>query len=203
MALVSIIIMYLIETIINTGYLHRSILKVVFFLILPMAYTLYDKNIRIKDNFKIKSKGSLMYSALLGVGVYAIILSAYFILKNLIDLSNIINRLDKNMGVDKNNFLAIALYISFVNSLLEEFFFRGFIFANLNRISGRVFANIMSAFIFSIYHVAIMGSWFSPLIFIIAMAGLFVGALIFNYLNEKGGNIYHSWLVHLMAKPGN
>ncbi|HHX59326.1 MAG TPA: CPBP family intramembrane metalloprotease [Epulopiscium sp.] len=103
------------------------------------------------------------------------------------------------MGVDKSNFLAIALYISFVNSLLEEFFFRGFIFANLNRISGRGFAYIMSAFIFSIYHLAIMGRWFSPLIFIIAMAGLFVGALIFNYLNEKGGNIYHSWLVHLMA----
>jgi membrane protease YdiL (CAAX protease family) len=47
--------------------------------------------------------------------------------------------------------------------------------------------------------VAIIGSWFSPLIFLLAMAGLFIGGLIFNYLNERNGNIINSWVVHLMA----
>lgn len=120
-------------------------------------------------------------------------------MKDFIDLSNIIEMLDKDASVDKDNFLWIALYISFINSLLEEFFFRGFLFLNLQRISGRKFAYILSAFVFSIYHIAIMGNWFSPIIFIIAMIGLFVGALIFNYLNEKSGNIYNSWIVHMMA----
>jgi len=196
---ISIIIMFIIESIINTGYIQKSVVKMLMFFILPILYTLYDKNIKIGDNFKIRSRKVLIYSFILGLGVYLGILVAYFALKDFIDLSNIIEMLDKNASVNKENFLWIGLYISFINSLLEEFFFRGFIFLNIKRMSGRKFAYILSAFMFAAYHVAIMGSWFSPIIFIIAMLGLFVGALIFNYLNEKGGNIYNSWIVHMMA----
>lgn len=195
----SIIVMYILDSIINTGYFQKSIIKVLMFLVLPMLYTLYDKNIKVSDNFKIKSMKELSYSLILGIGVYLVILITYFILKDFIDLSNIIEMLDKDASVNKDNFLRIALYISFVNSLLEEFFFRGFLFLNLKRISGRSFAYIISALLFSLYHVAIMGNWFNPILFIVAMIGLFTGALIFNYLNEKSGNIFNSWIVHMMA----
>lgn len=198
-SLISIFIMYVLEDLINIEYFQKSLVKMVMFLILPIVYTLYDENIKVRDNFKMKSRKNLIYSLTLGIGVYIGILVVYFILKDFINLSNIIEMLDKNANVDKGNFLWIALYISFVNSLLEEFFFRGFIFLNLKRISGRKLAYMISAFVFSLYHVAIMGSWFSPMIFIIAMIGLFIGAIIFNYLNEKSGNIYNSWIVHMMA----
>ena len=164
-----------------------------------MIYTLCDKNIRIKDNFKIKSKKDFIYSLLLGIGIYFVILSAYFVLKSLINLDNIIEVLDKNLKINKRNFLFIAIYISFINSLLEEFFFRCFIFLNLKKLKGRKFAYIVSSLAFAIYHVAIMGSWFSPIIFMIAMIGLFFGGIIFNFLNEKSENIYNSWIAHMMA----
>ena len=112
---------------------------------------------------------------------------------------NIMEMLDKKVSVNKGNFIGVALYISLINSLLEEFFFRGFMFLNLRKISGRKFAYLVSAFVFCVYHVAIMGGWFNPIIFIVAMIGLFVGALMFNYLNEKDENIYNSWMVHMMA----
>ncbi|HHX59994.1 MAG TPA: CPBP family intramembrane metalloprotease [Epulopiscium sp.] len=198
-ALISILIMYLIEVIISTGYIQKSVIKVGLFLIFPMIYTLLDKNIKTRDSFKIKSRKSLGFSLLLGIGIYMVILGAYFVLKRFIDLSNIMIMLDQKANVDKSNFIGVALYISFVNSLLEEFFFRGFLFLNLIRISSRKLAYLISAFVFSLYHVAIMGSWFNPVIFIVAMIGLFVGALIFNYLNEKDENIYNSWMVHMMA----
>ena len=44
-----------------------------------------------------------------------------------------------------------------------------------------------------------MIGWFSPLVFIIVMAGLFAGGMIFNYLNEKSGTVYPSWFVHMFA----
>ncbi|HHX62479.1 MAG TPA: CPBP family intramembrane metalloprotease [Epulopiscium sp.] len=198
-SVLSILIMYIFEGSGMTGYFQKSAIKIIMFLGLPVVYTLYDKNIKIRDNFKIRLKKDLVASLVLGIGVYVVILTAYFILKDFIDLSNIIELLDKNVSVNQENFLWVALYISFVNSLLEEFFFRGFIFLNLKKTGGRKFAYISSALVFSIYHVAIMGSWFKPIIFVIAMTGLFVGALIFNYLNEKSNNIYNSWLVHMMA----
>ena len=53
--------------------------------------------------------------------------------------------------------------------------------------------------VFALYHVAMMIGWFSLPIFIIVMAGLFAGGLIFNYLNEKSGTVYPSGLLHMCA----
>jgi len=49
------------------------------------------------------------------------------------------------------------------------------------------------------YHVAMMVGWFSLPVFLIIVAGLFVGGIIFNVLNEKSSTIYPSWLVHMFA----
>lgn len=198
-SVISIVIMYIIDGIVNPGYIYKSVVKIAMFSILPITYTLHDRNIKLKDNFKIKSKKDLIYSIILGIGVYLGILVVYFVLKSFISFDNIIEILDENVNVNKDNFLWIALYISFANSFLEEFFFRGFMFLNLKRAAGRKFAYIISALAFSIYHVAIMWSWFNPIIFIVAMIGLFIGAIIFNYLNEKNENIYSSWIVHMLA----
>ena len=91
----------------------------------------------------------------------------------------------------------MALYISFVNSLLEEFFFRGFAYLTLEK---RVpHASLFSAVAFAVYHTAMMLGWFPPAIFALALAGLTVGGMIFNWLNKYDGSIYTSWLVHMCA----
>lgn len=197
--IVSIIAMYIIDSIINPGYIYKSLFKITMFMIIPIVYTVMDRNIKLKDIFKIKYKKQLIYSVALGLIVYGVILGAYFILKDFIDLNNIKDILDKDLNVNKSNFIFVALYISFINSLLEEFFFRGFMFLNLRKIINRKNAYIISGFAFAIYHVAIMANWFNPLLFGLAMTGLFIGGLIFNYLNDKTSNIYNSWLVHMMA----
>lgn len=196
---ISIAVMSIIDGIINPGYLCKSAIKIIMFLLIPLVYTAYDNKINLKDIFKVKSKGKLFASIFLGLLVYIIILSAYLILKGFINLDSIKNILAENLKVNKDNFIYVSLYISFINSLLEEFFFRGFIFLNLKKLIISKYAYIISALAFAIYHVAIMGSWFSPIIFLLAMAGLFIGGLIFNYLNESNENIYSSWLVHMMA----
>lgn len=197
--LISIVAMTIVDGVINPGYLYKSIIKLIMFLLIPLIYIRYDKNIQIKDLFRIKRKGVLRKTIFLGIGIYVIILGAYWILKEFIDLSSIKELLDKNLKVNKENFIWVALYISLVNSMLEEFFFRGFIFLNLKKLVRSKQAYIFSAFVFAVYHVAIMGNWFSPLIFLLAMAGLFAGGLIFNYLNESSSTIYGSWIVHMMA----
>ena len=197
--ILSIIGMFIVDYLIQPGYIIKSIVKIILFLILPLLFIKIDKSISIKEYFKISSKKQFFISLGLGIGVYIIILGAYFILKNFINLDNIQDILSDSLNVDKNNFVFVALYISFFNSLLEEFFFRGFIFLSLLKIAGRSKAYIISALAFAIYHVAIMADWFNIALFTLALSGLFIGALIFNYLNEKNNNIYNSWLVHMFA----
>lgn len=63
-------------------------------------------------------------------------------------------------GITETTFLIVFLYIMFGNSLLEEYFFRGIVHDNMSNIS-RVGAYILSALMFSLYHITIFGTWFS------------------------------------------
>ncbi len=65
-----------------------------------------------------------------------------------------------------------------------------------------VFAYIYSSILFSLYHTAMIGTWFSPLIFMICMVGLVGAGLIFNEIVKHCDNIYGSYLVHLGANIG-
>lgn len=190
--------MAIIDGIFKADYFIKSIIKLVLFMVLPALYTFLDKDVKIKELF-IPDKKGIKFAVLLCILVYGIILGGYLLLKDVFDFTAITNALAKNVGVTGQNFIFVSLYISFVNSLLEEFFFRGFAFITLKRLSGRKFAYFFSALVFSLYHVAMMIGWFSPFLFIIIMAGLFAGGLIFNYLNEKSGTIYPSWFVHMFA----
>ena len=192
------ILMAVVDGILKADYFVKSIVKLVLFLILPGLYSLCDKDIKIKEVFVPEKKG-LGQAIVLGVLVYIIILGGYFLLKDIFDFSSVTTSLTNNIGVTGKNFIFVSLYISFVNSLLEEFFFRGFAFITLKRITGRKFAYLFSAAVFAIYHIAMMIGWFSLYVFLIVMAGLFAGGLIFNYLNEKSSTVYPSWLVHMFA----
>ncbi|MFO8068580.1 MAG: type II CAAX endopeptidase family protein [Alkalibacterium sp.] len=192
--------MSIIDGFVQLPYLYKSIVKIFLFSVVPMGYFLRykDQYSRFKKLF-IPKKSDFIFAILLGVGIYSVILLAYFLLKNHIDLSSIRESLTANIGVNEHNFIYVAIYISLINSLLEEFFFRGFAFLILKENAGRLFAYVFSALLFALYHVGMTSGWFHWSIYLLAMTGLFAGGCIFNYLNEKSGNIYPSWLVHMFA----
>ena len=201
--LISTLLMCFVDGIISPPYLYKSIIKIVLFLLIPLGYFLLymDKGAFLKKLFIPKKKDFLL-ALLLGIGVFVVIMIAYFLLGDYIDLSGIKESLTTGIGVTADNFVYVAIYISFVNSLLEEFFFRGYAFLMLKEEKGRKFAYIFSSAMFALYHVGMTSGWFNILIYILSMAGLFIGGCIFNYLNEKCENIYPSWLVHMCANFG-
>lgn len=200
--LISCIIMYFVEASVRSGYLVKSVWKIGAFLILPLLYCVFDRNIILGDFFRLNSGKQALLSLGLGAIVYVLIFVGYLLLKSFIDLENIAGLLTENLKINKENFLFVALYIAFINSLLEEFFFRGFAFLSLKKMLPRPLAYMISALAFALYHVAILANWFSPWLFILTIAGLFISGLFFNLLNEKNGNIYNSWLVHMFANFG-
>ncbi len=196
--LVCCLIMGIIDAVVKPQYMMKSIIKIFLFLICPIVYSIYDKELNIKLLFKANKQG-LIVAFLSGISIFIFILGGYFLIGSFFNLSNITLSLTKNIGVNKNNFLWIAIYISFINSLLEEFFFRGFSFFTLIDNTSRKFAYIFSSSVFAFYHIAMMIGWFDIVLFILLLSALFVGGLIFNYFNEKYENIYISWLIHMFA----
>lgn len=190
--------MGLVDAVIQPGYALKSAIKIGLFLILPLLYSLYDKTCDLKKLFK-PTKGGFRLSLAMGVGVYIVVLGAFLIFRGVFDFSALTSSLTAATGVNKGNFIFVAIYISFANSLLEEFFFRGFSFLTLKEVSNRRLAYIVSAALFALYHVAMMIGWFALPVVLLSLMGLFAGGLIFNFFNEKYNNIYLSWLIHMFA----
>ena len=181
-------------------YVVKSIVKVLFFIGLPVVfYSVIQK--KSPQFLKINIKG-LVVATVLGFFVYAVIVGGYLITKEFFDYTNITNALATGVGVDAKNFIFVALYISLVNSFLEEFFFRGFAFLELKKYCHKSIAFCFSSGVFAFYHVAIMVGWYAWPLFILTMVGLLIGGAMFNLLNEKSQNIYCSWIVHMFANFG-
>ena len=190
-------VMSLIDGVIRPGYAVKSAIKIALFLGIPVLLAVKDRDLAALSLFHFPKKG-LLAAFGLGAGVYGVILGGFFLVRPFFDFSGIAGKLTQNAGVTRENFLYVSLYISLVNSLLEEFFFRGFLFTNL-KTKGKQFANLFSAAVFAAYHVAMMTGWFSPVLFVLVMAGLTVGGMLFNGLNDRFGGICVSWLVHMCA----
>lgn len=191
-------IMAYVDGILQPGYLAKSAIKLVLFLFLPLLYRLRDPDFHPLDLFRMERKKA-GYALLFGITLYGFILGCYFIFRNFFDFSGLTASLTSQTGVNRSNFLYVSLYISFCNSLLEEYFFRGFGFLLLKKVGNSRLAYLVSALLFALYHIAMMIGWYALPVVLLVLLGLFVGGLIFDYVDEKCSSILLSWLIHMFA----
>lgn len=195
---VGCVVMTLVDGVVQPGYIAKSLVKLALFIGLPLLCARRCGTFTLRGLFRTDRRGVLTALAL-GAAVYAVVLAAYFALRGVFDFSALTTELTAQTGVTRGNFLFVALYISFANSLLEEFFFRGFAFLTLRRFASRRFAYVFSAFAFAAYHLAMMQGWFSVWVTLLALLGLTAGGVIFDRVDEPDGSILRSWLVHMCA----
>lgn len=189
-----------IDAFVHPNYFVKIPIKILFFLALPMLF--FVKNKVAFQDFKelfVFKKGGILKAFLLGVGVYVVIVGGYFLTRDVIDFSNVTSSLTEGMGITAKNFIFVSVYISLMNSFLEEFFFRGFGFITLKKYTTRKVAYVFSSTLFAIYHVGMLVGMFEFWALLLLLLGLIIGGCIFNYLNELNDNVYPSWFVHMFA----
>lgn len=144
--------------------------------------------------FEAPNLRRMSFAVGLGALSFLIIQLTYFLLQTFIDLGEIRTLLSEQQGITQSVFIWVAIYITFGNSFLEEWFFRGFL-ANLPIKRAWLFSSLLFAF----YHLTIFISWFSWWVALIALVGLFVGGLFFCWLNDGRRSIWNSWVMHICA----
>ena len=118
--IIGCIVMVLVESIIQPAYLHKSLIKVITFALCILAHILLTQDKSFLEVFRVRDRKQLSFSILLGVLVFGMILLTYYIFRGFINLDNIAANLMQKEAVSRDNFIYIAIYISIVNSFLEE-----------------------------------------------------------------------------------
>ena len=196
--IVCCIFMAFIETIVEPPYFIKSLIKIIVFFLLPLL-TMKLLGINIFKKHKIIDKKIIIRLLVTGIVIYLSIMIAYYILNKFLDFSSIINSLSMDQNVNGKDFIFVALYISFCNSLLEEFLFRYFSFIKLSEFLSKKWSYVISSILFAIYHISMVESSFPLSLILLMIFGLSIGGFIFDYVDDKDKNICNSWIIHMFA----
>ncbi len=181
------------------GVLGYSLYKVLF-LVPPLIYC-RTRGIRIVGDVLRPGnwRNSLPAAIGLGLACGAVFLGVYFVaIDRLVDRSVIVERMAAQFSVTAMTVALVAPVTIFFNSLLEEFFYRGFAFGQLVR-RQRILGQCLPAAAFSAQHLLFISHWLAPGLLAVAGVGLFVFAWMLQILYEKADSIVAPWVVHILA----
>ncbi len=143
----------------------------------------------------------------LGLAVAALIFSAYYgILHGSRILADAPRKIqDKLMLFHANTparYLVLGFFIAGIHSLMEEYYWRWFVFGELRRRMAVVPALGLSALAFMMHHVVVLGVYF-PQYFVTAALPfslcVALGGAVWAWLYQRTGTIYSSWISHLLV----
>ncbi|HIN09530.1 MAG TPA: CPBP family intramembrane metalloprotease [Phycisphaerales bacterium] len=97
------------------------------------------------------------------------------------------------------NFLIFASAMSLVNSLMEEYVWRWFVFSKFKVLFGVWPAIVLSAFFFTVHHVVIVWSFGSLWLVLLGSISIFTGGIIWAWLYNKYNSIWPGWICHVAA----
>ena len=168
------------------------------FLIPPIIYCRMHGIRVVRDILKPRNwRRSLWLAAGLGLAAIAIFWSAYALFSDrLLDKVMIRESIGRQFIVNSRTVLFVAPFTIFLNSLLEEFFYRGFAFGLLVR-HKRCLGYALPAAVFTTQHVLFFWHWLAWIPFCLATVGLLVLALVLEWLYERADSIVAPWAVHI------
>ncbi len=149
-----------------------------------------------------------------GAIIFVVIAAAYFLVgRHWIDTS-LMQAKVRQMGLDNLwLYLAAALYWCTINSLLEEYFWRWFIFERLRDVlprpaggeTHRLFsatnlaAVVLCGLLFTAHHVVALRVYFDWNVTILASLGVFMGGFTWSLIYLRYRNIYAAYVSHVYA----
>ena len=163
------------------------------------------KNLRLP----LARTAGLKEGLLLGVVVVAGMLARYFFwLKPeqiLAQFASLIGSKARSFGMGSPAaFIVGAVLLSLVHSLLEEYYWRWFLFGGLRRYMPVAAAVVISALAFTAHHVILLASFFGGLTLpaVLFSSCVAVGGAAWAWIYHRSGSLLGPWLSHAMIDAG-
>ena len=149
----------------------------------------------------------------LGIGfgllVLAAMLFAYFLLlkpAGFFEQSSVeVRRKIQDLGGDTLwKYICLGFFYSVAHSLMEEYYWRWFVFGRLRQLVSFGPAATISSLGFMAHHIILLGVYFqfgSPVTYLFSVA-VAVGGIAWAWIYERSGSLYGPWFSHLLVDAG-
>jgi membrane protease YdiL (CAAX protease family) len=98
-------------------------------------------------------------------------------------------------------YAAVGVFYSLFHSLLEEYYWRWFVYGQLRRWTSLFTANVISSLGFMAHHVLVLGFYFgftNPATYVLASC-IAVGGAAWAWLYQRNGSLLGPWLSHMLV----
>tara|TARA_Y100001960_G_C14476457_1_gene729614 strand:+ start:72 stop:758 length:687 start_codon:yes stop_codon:yes gene_type:complete len=152
-------------------------------------------------SWSLPDKDGLVFAAITGISMSAIILLMWFLLGQTIDTDSMLSELETTGLTDFRIYLAGMIYWIFLNSLLEEYVFRWFVTTKGVEILGsETGAIILSATMFTLHHAIALHYfgfyWWQT---VMACFGLLTAAAVWSWLYIRHRSVWVCWFSHAIC----
>jgi len=145
-------------------------------------------------------RGGFGIAVLLGLIISAVVAAAYLLLgRHWIDSAHVREMADQNGIGTPRLYLAGVAYWVLINSVLEEYVYRWFIFRKCEALMPSGVAVLGSAAAFTIHHVLALRLQFDWNVTILASMGILIGGAVWSWLYLKYRSVWPGYLSHAIV----
>lgn len=166
-------------------------------LLLPVGWHLLVD--RGRASWSPPRRGGLAVGAGLGVASAAAIALAFWLLEDRID-PTALGATAELLGISTPPlYLAGAAYWVLVNSVLEEYVWRWFVYVQLERLLAPAAAVAGSALAFTVHHVVALQVYLPWGLALLASAGVMIGGASWSWCYRRYRSVWPGWIAHAIA----
>ncbi len=156
-------------------------------------------------SFSKPSNGGFVVAGVLGAVIAAAIFGAYFwFARGWIDAEAMREVITEAGLAKKGRYIAMGFYWILVNSAVEEYVWRWFVFSRCRTIADGLrlpagVAVVASAVFFTLHHIVALGAQFDWRVTALGSAGVFVGGAAWSWLYLRYESVWPSWACHVIV----
>lgn len=174
-------------------------LSKVWILLLPLLWLWCVERRRPEVSSPMNARG-LPTGIGLGLAIGAIIVGAYlFVGSQWVDAEAVRSLAEQNGLQARWKFLALAGYLCVINSLLEEYVWRWFVFHHCAALLPRWPAVMLSGLLFTVHHIFALGLQFDWRITTLGSIGVCIGGVVWSWLYLRFDTVWPGWVSHLIV----
>jgi membrane protease YdiL (CAAX protease family) len=179
----------------------------VWILLFPVAWTmLVERRVQGREHLRRReflglacSGRGIITGALQGTVIAVLIIGVFLAVRRGIDAGSLRQVAGAAGFGTIRAYVLLGTYLALVNSLLEEYVWRWFVFRAVHSVLGGWGAVIVSAMLFTVHHVVVLLAYFPAWLALLASGGVFIGGVAWSWCFLRFRSILPGYLSHVIV----
>ena len=145
-------------------------------------------------------KHDWIVGGIVGLFMFSMVLTIHWLFaRHWIDGIEVLSKAQQVVEINQQSFLLGCIYFALINSLIEEYVWRWFIYRRCEELVSERVAVLLAAFFFTLHHIIVLAFYVEWQMTVLGTLAVFVAGVVWSECYRRYRSIWSSYLSHSMA----